>query len=231
MESRCNILYHIRSHGFFEFQYVYHMICYFWVEFNKGYDKLGRHVRQRQWLLFRFVVFLRSLCRCQVLRRSVAGLMWWMKAFQGNVCFFWKNVGPEGLYLGTHAARNVCRGWGRQSHRRKFWNEEMERKHQRKPLRKQFSFPHVSLVETMSSNFNLGRAIASVMLPAFFYLVGWPMNSTLMWSHLEDGDLVGGSFLLDQSGGDMKFMDANGAKIEFLISEKSDFDLKVGIFF
>jgi len=86
----------------------------------------------------------------------------------------------------------------------------------------------------MSSNFNLGRAIASVMLPAFFYLVGWPMNSTLMWSHLEDGHLFGGSFLLDQSGGDMKFMkfmDANGAKIEFLISEKSDFDLKVGFFF
>lgn len=113
-------------------------------------------------------------------------------------------------------------------------DEEMERKHQRKPWRKQFSFPHVSLVETMSSNFNLGRAIASVMLPAFFYLVGWPMNSTLMWSHLEDGHLFGGSFLLDQSGGDMKFMkfmDANGAKIEFLISEKSDFDLKVGFFF
>jgi len=36
------------------------------------------------------------------------------------------------------------------------------------------------------------------------------------------------------TGGDMKFMkfmDANGAKIEFLISEKSDFDLKVGFFF
>lgn len=103
-----------------------------------------------------------------------------------------------------------------------------------------FLSKYVSLVETMSSNFlshfisNLGRAIASVMLPAFFYLVGWPMNSTPMWSHLEDGHLFGGSFLLDQSGGDMKFMkfmDANGAKIEFLISEKSDFDLKVGFFF
>ena len=64
----------------------------------------------------------------------------------------------------------------------------------------------------MSSNFNLGRAIASVMLPAFFYLVGWPMNSTLMWSHLEDGHLVGGSFLLDQSGGDIEVYEVYGCK-------------------
>lgn len=83
MESRCNILYHIRSHGFFEFQYVYHMICYFWVEFNKGYDKLGRHVRQRQWLLFRFVVFYVPY-ESQVLRRCrfKKGLQAWCDAWK-----------------------------------------------------------------------------------------------------------------------------------------------------
>ena len=152
--------------------------------------------------------------------------MWCMKAFQGNVWFFWKTWDLRACTSENTSARNVCRGWGRQSHRREKKTGWRNGEETSEKAIKEAIFLSTCFVGGIQrkSNFlshfisNLCRAIASVMLPAFFYLVGWPMNSTLMWSHLEDGHLVGGSF-------------ANGAKIEFLISEKSDFDLKVGIFF
>ena len=141
MESRCNILYHIRSHGFFEFQYVYHMIYYFWVEFNKGYDKLGRHVRQRQWLLFRFVVFfvpyesqvLRRGCRLDVMHESVSR----------ECVFFLEKRRTWGLVPRKTRSQERVQRMGKAIAQAEILDEEMERKHQRKPWRMQFSFPNM----------------------------------------------------------------------------------------
>lgn len=63
-------------------------------------------------------------CRLDVMNESVS---------RECVFFFWKNVGPEGLYLGTHVSQERVQRMGKAIAQAKILDEEMERKHQRKP--------------------------------------------------------------------------------------------------